>query len=115
MNKEIETSSDATERKEAFAENTLLTKLLGDNPRAKILSALLSESDRDVNVTEIANLTGMSRSTVYRHLKPLEKLDVVEHTRDVGGSPMYRINRESPAAQDIAHLNWDLMDVFAEE
>ena len=110
MTQRTQHNSEAADEVEAFAENSVLTKLFGNTPRAKILSALLSESDRDVNITEIAKLTGMSRSTIYKHIDPLTELGVLEYTRDVGGSPMYQINRESQVAKDVAYLNWDLMD-----
>lgn len=100
---------------EAYSENTVLTDLLGDNPKVKILATLLSETDQDINVTQIAELAGVSRSTVYDHLDDLLELNVVEHTRDVGGSPMYRLNRESDVAEDLATLEWDLLSAVSSE
>ena len=97
-----------------FAEQTALTSLLGDHPKVKILAVLLSEG-RDINISKIADLAGMSRSTVYSHIEDLQGLDVVVKSREVGGSPMYEINRESEVAKHLANLEWDLLDQFAEE
>lgn len=110
---EAQMSSKTTPHEDAgsFAEDSALTSLFGTHPKTKILAALLSES-RDVNVTRIAELAGVSRSTVYDHLDDLEELRVVEQTRTVGGSPLYQINRNSDVAKKLAQLEWDLLDEF---
>ncbi|WP_248516331.1 winged helix-turn-helix domain-containing protein [Salinarchaeum laminariae] len=99
----------------SYAEGTVLTELFGETPKVKIIAALLSESDVDLNVTQIAELAGLHRTTVHGHIDDLRNLEVIEETRKVGGSPMYRINRESDVAEDVAELEWDLLDVVAEE
>lgn len=92
------------------AGDTVLTDVLGGHAKVKILTALLSESDRDLNPTDIARLAGIDRSTFYEHVDDLLAYDVVEETRTVGNSQMYQINRENPAAEDLAQLEWDLLD-----
>jgi len=102
-------------KNKTYAEGHALTKLFGESAKTKIIAALLSESDVDVNVTDIADLAGLHRTTVYDHIDDLEDLGVVEQTRTVSGSPMYQINRDSDVAEDIAKLHWDLLDVVGEE
>lgn len=108
-------NSETGTNEEPYSENTVLTDLFGNSPKVKILSALLSETDQDINVTQIAKLAGVSRSTVYDHLDDLVELNVVEHTRDVGGSPMYRLNRDSDVAEDLAQTEWDLLSAISPE
>lgn len=96
---------------EPFAEQTALTKLLGDHPKVKIMVVLLSES-RDINVSQIAKQAGMSRSTVYNHIDDLLELNVVEKTRELGGSPLYQLNRDSDVAKKVGQLEWELLDEF---
>lgn len=103
------------ESNNTYADGTALTQLFGDSPKVKILSSLVSESDVDLNVTQIADLAGLHRTTVHDHLDDLQELGVVEQTREVGGSPMYQINRDSEVAEDIAELEWDLLDVIGDE
>lgn len=100
---------------EPYAEGTALTKLLGDGPKVKILSAFLADPEWDHNVTEIAEIAGVSRNTVYRHIDDLTDLGVVEKTRERGGSPQYQINKDNPAAKKLAELEWELIDVAFEE
>jgi len=100
---------------EPYAEGTALTKLLGDGPKVKILSAFLADPGWDHNVTEIAEMAGVSRNTVYRHIDDLTDLGVVERTRERGGSPQYQINKDNTAAKKLAELEWELVDVAFEE
>lgn len=92
---------------ESYADDTPLTHVFGDSARVKILAAMLSEQDRDLNVTDIANMAGVARSTVYGHLEELQELHLVVETREVGGSPMYQINNDNgivERAQEIEGL-----------
>lgn len=95
---------------ESAASDTVLTDVLGGNAKVKVLAALLGDADRDLNATEIARLAGIDRSTFYDHIDDLLAYDLVVETRTVGNSTMYRINRESAAAEDLAQLEWDLLD-----
>lgn len=104
-----------SETAESAASETVLTDVLGGHAKVKILVALLGESDRDLNATEIARLAGIDRSTFYDHIDDLLAYDLVVETRVVGNSQMYRINRESEAAEDLAQLEWDLLDAVPTE
>ncbi len=95
---------------EAAADDTVLTDTLGTHAKVKILSALLGESDRDLNATEIARLAGIDRTTFYDHIDDLTAYDLVQVTRTVGNSKMYRINRDSAAAEALARFEWELLD-----
>lgn len=95
---------------ESAADGTVLTDVLGPHAKVKILVALLGENDRDLNATEIARLAGIDRSTFYDHLDDLLAYEMIEETRQVGNSQMYRINRDNPAAEALAQMEWDLLD-----
>lgn len=78
--------------------------LFGPPARTNILAAFVSERDRDLNVSYIAKLAGVARSTVYDHLDDLQELGVIEHTRDVGRSPMYQLNEDNEIAEELVRL-----------
>lgn len=99
---------------ESFGDNAVLTELLGDDPKVKIVSVLL-KTGRDINISRIAEIGGMGRSTVYEHIPTLLELGVVEQTREVGGSPMYQLDENSAVAQKLGELEWLLLDQFAED
>lgn len=109
-------STEAKRKEEdTYANGSALTKLFGESAKTKLIAALLSESDVDLNVTDLADLAGLHRTTVYEHIEDFEELGVVEQTRTVSGSPMYKINRDSQVAEDVAQLEWDLLDAIEEE
>ena len=99
---------------EPAAEDTVLTDVLGPHAKVRILAAFVGESDRDLNATEVSRLAGIDRTTFYEHIDDLLDYRLVEETRTVGNSTMYRINRDNPAAEDIAQLEWDLLDHIPE-
>lgn len=78
--------------------------LFGQPARTKILAAFVSERGRDLNVSYVADLAGVARSTVYDHLDDLRDLGVIEHTRDEGGSPMYQLHEEGDVAEELVRL-----------
>jgi DNA-binding transcriptional ArsR family regulator len=94
-------TSKQTDSNEAYAENTPLTAAFGDGARTKIIAALISEQNRDLNVSDIANLAGVARSTVYDHINALQELNIITKTREIGGSPMYEINTDSELVEHI--------------
>ncbi|MDY7081639.1 MAG: hypothetical protein SXQ77_04345 [Halobacteria archaeon] len=64
-------STQKTDNSESLAEDTVLTDVLGGHAKVKILVALLSNSDRDLNATEISRLAGINRTTFYEHIDDL--------------------------------------------
>lgn len=89
-----------------YAPNTPLPRLFGDNARVKIIAALLSEQEHDLNVSDIARLAGVARSTVYDHIGELVELGIVVQTREVSGAPMYQINKEDKIVEHIQEIQW---------
>lgn len=97
-----------------FATDTPLTRLFGENARVKIIAALLSESEHDLNVSDIARLADIARSTVYGHIDDLEELGLVVKTREVGGAPMYQINTEDEIIERLDEIQWIALERLSE-
>lgn len=115
MTEASETASEREEdEREAYADDTIMSDVLGGSAKVRILDALISEADRDLNASDVARLAGIDRSTFYNHVERLQAYGLVERTRTVGNSPMYQINRESEAAERLAQFSWDLVDVLAD-
>lgn len=91
---------------EAYADGAPLVHLFGTPARTKILSVFIAERGRDLSKSEIARQAGVARSTVYDHLDELERLSVIEHTRDTqaGHSERYQLNEESEIAEHLYQL-----------
>lgn len=93
-----------------YAENTPLTWIFGNHSKTRIIAALLSESDRDLNISDIARIAGISRSAVYDNLNELQEWGVIVETRQIGSSTMYKINPESEVVPLIAEIEDRLLD-----
>lgn len=103
-----------TTNTDSYASDTPLVKLFGPKPRVKILAVLLAQG-RDINASTIAELAGVSRSSVYDHLDPLITLGLVNKTREINGSPLYEINKDSPSAKKLAQLEMELVYELSRE
>ncbi len=91
---------------EPFADNTGLVKLLGDHPRVKILAALISENDSEIQISDLCNQAGLHRSTIAPELEELHRMGIVK----LPDEEKVRINRDSEAAEKLAELEWKAID-----
>lgn len=77
--------------------------LLGDNARAEVLSALMS--DRALTATELADIAGVTRQTISSHLAKLRDAGLVSVVAQ-GRHRYFRL-----AGEDIAHVLETLMGI----
>lgn len=91
---------------QSYGDEAPLTYLLGDSARVRIIGAFVAERGNDINISDVARLAGIARSTVYDHIGPLKRLGVIEHTRDVsdGHSSLYQLNEDSKIAGMLFQL-----------
>jgi len=90
-------------------------EVLNGEARLKIIAALLDTHHRDVNITELAERSGVARSTIYEHIDDLVELGVVYETREMGSSQMYQINSNSPVVQGVKFLNTKAAETLGDE
>jgi len=99
--------SEATD----YASGSYFVDALGESPKTRILATLLATHNDDLNITDLARISGVDRSTVYRHIDDLLDYNLVEQSRTVGNSKMYRINKDNAAAKKLAAFEWELLDL----
>lgn len=109
------TESDPTDEATEGPEGSVVIDVLGDHPKTRILLALLTDPDRDYNVSDIARLADTDRSTIYRHLDDLLEYGLVVQTRKAGNAPMYQINHESDAARAFGQFEWEVIKALGEK
>lgn len=95
-------------------EGQVVLGVLGDHPKTRVLLALLTDPDRDYNMTDIARLSDTNRSTVHRHMDDLLEYGVVKKTRKAGNAWMYQINQDNGAAEAFARFEWEAIQALAE-
>ena len=83
-----------------------LISLFSGPARTKIIEAFVSERGRDLAISDIARLSDVARSSVYRHIDELEELGVIEKTRTMGDghSKRYQLNDDSEIAELLYKL-----------
>lgn len=87
-----------------YSHNDPLQSVFGESGKVKIISALLSEKDTDLNVSDISRVGGVARSTVYDNMDGLQEMGIVVQTREIGGSPMYQINTDNEIVEYIDQI-----------
>ena len=103
------------ETDELGPEGSVVIDVLGDHPKTRILMALLTDPDRDYNMTDIATLADTDRSTVYRHIDDLIDIGLIAETRKAGNAQMYQINHDSDAAQAFGTFEWEVIKALGDQ
>lgn len=86
-----------------MVERDPIVQLFGQPGRTRIISVFVGDRDREYNVSEIARLANVARSTVYDHLEDLLELRVIEEVGDATPGSRYRL-----ADSDVADQIWEL-------
>ena len=96
-------SQHATDSNETnLAEEGPIATLFSGPARTRIIEAFVANSKRELNVSDIARLSDTARSTVYRHIEELEKLEIIKPVGD--GAKRYTFNREDEIAEFLHKL-----------
>ncbi|PSP88438.1 ArsR family transcriptional regulator [Halobacteriales archaeon QS_4_69_34] len=95
--------STETHELEGDADDTRLIRPFGSGARMTV-TALLGEDGTDLDATTIARLAGVARSTVDDHIDERRRLSIVEQTRNIGDSPMYRFSADDTIGECVAEL-----------
>lgn len=88
---------------ETMVERDPIVQLFGNPGRTRIVSVFVGDRDREFNVSEIARLADVARSTVYDHLEDLVELGVIEEAGEAAQGSRYRL-----ADSDVAEYIWKL-------
>lgn len=91
-----------TTEESAFADGHPFMDVFGSPGRTKILAAFVSERNREITVSYVAQLAGVARSTVYNHLDDLEEMGVIEEV-DMGDSSLWTLT-DSDLANELYRL-----------
>lgn len=84
-------SETRAEAEEAYADDTPLLELFGDNARTRMISALVGNQQRDLSASELARQAGIARPTVYDHIDELVAIGAAEVARETKQGKRYRL------------------------
>ncbi len=89
--------------------DSLLLYYLGKSPELRVIDFLLENTLFDFSKKEILEEIGMSKSTLYRILPKLLRMEIIRITRRIGKAPLYQINGESPVVKDLWNIEKSLI------
>lgn len=94
--------------KNGLDKDSVFVEIFGSNPVIKVLDFLITFSNFDYPLTEIAKNSGVSYSTLQTFWYKLEKNQIVVLTRRVGKSDLFKLNTSNPAVKELIKLDWKL-------
>lgn len=78
----------------------------GDAPTVKVIDFLIAERGLyDYTLTEIAENSGVSWTTLHKIFPMFEKFSIVKETRRIGRAKLYRLNEDNPFVKKLIELD----------
>jgi len=74
--------------------------IFGDTPFNRVFDILLDHPTLDYSKKELAELSAMSESTLYKVWDKLERLGIVIPTRKFGKAQLYKLNGNSKLVEE---------------
>lgn len=84
-------------------ENAFL-EFLGNNPHTRLLEFLITGREFDYTLTDLAENSGISWSTLHRLFPVFEKRKIVIKTREVGRAKLYKLNQKNDEVRKLILL-----------
>ena len=89
---------------EDMLSETKFTKVLGDSPKVKVLEFLIEGRELDYSLTDIAEGSGMGRTTLFRIWDDLVALKMVKQTRTIGNAKLFKLNIKNSFVQKLVEI-----------
>jgi len=97
------------------AEVSSFRLILGDSPLIKVLDFLLESSgDFDYSLTDMADKTGISWSTMHKMYPKLVKAGFIKQTRTISRAKMFTLNKEHPLVKSLILIDNVITDFYVE-
>ena len=85
-------------------EETIFTKAVGNTPKIKVLEFLIEGRELDYSLSDIAEGSGIGRTTLFRIWADFENLKLVKPTRKIGNAKLFKLNLENPFVKKLIEL-----------
>lgn len=91
-------------------ETPSLTDFFGDSSFIKVLDALMDHPNYDYTKKELAEVNDMSRPTLYKVWPKLEEFGIVEPTRKIGNTQLYKLDTESALVEELYRFEKEIRE-----
>ena len=71
---------------------TIFTKAIGNTPKIKVLEFLIEGRELDYSISDIAEGSGIGRTTLFMIWNDFVELGIVKNTRNIGNAKLYKLN-----------------------
>ena len=85
-------------------EETIFTRVVGNTPKIKVLEFLIEGRELDYSLSDIAEGSGIGRTTLFRIWDDFEKLKIVKQTRNIGNAKLFKLNIENTFVKKLVEL-----------
>ncbi|NCN39375.1 MAG: hypothetical protein COY38_01530 [Candidatus Aenigmarchaeota archaeon CG_4_10_14_0_8_um_filter_37_24] len=97
-------------------EKSAFVKVFGNSPVVKLMDFLLAERSLfDYTLTDIAENSGVSWTTLHRIFPVFEELGIVKETRTIARAKLYALDEEHPLVQKLVKLKGEISDFFIQK
>jgi len=94
-------------------ETSIFIEYIGDSPKSRILDYLMTNSELDFSISDIARNARVGRATLYNIWDDLIRNKILIHTRVIGKAKLYKLNKQDPKIKKLLELDHLLiMDAF---
>jgi len=92
-----------------MTEKSLLVNFIGNYPQVRVLDYFIENDIFDHSIPNIIKGSDVSRNTLEPILKLLLKSSLIKKTRKIGKAQLFNLNKESPLAQRLLELDYELI------
>ncbi|MBU4265843.1 MAG: hypothetical protein L6243_01935 [Candidatus Altiarchaeales archaeon] len=93
---------------------SIFLKAMGDYPSMRVLDFLMENYVFDYSKTQIAEQAEVSFNTLESFWNKLIEFGIIERTRKVGRSEMYKLNRENQMVKKLVEIDIWLSKNYAD-
>ena len=90
-------------------DKSLFREFIGDSPLFLIIDFFLENREGDYTKQDIIGYTGISRGTLFKYWKKLEKFNIVKVNRRFGKTKLFKLNTKNSIVKKMIELELDLI------
>jgi len=83
---------------------TKLVRVFDNTPQIKVLEFLIEGRELDYSISDVAESSGIGRTTLFRIWDDFVELGIVKNTRNIGNAKLYKLNTANPFVRKFVDL-----------
>ena len=87
-------------------EESMFVKAFGDSPKIKVIDYAIDNHLFDFSKSDVAEGTGVSRTTINQFFGELVKQKMLVKTRKIGRATLYKLNTKLPFVRKLLEIDY---------